>query len=86
MPALYDLFLASAEKVLVARTALWQEERKKLEKLIAECNATHTSPPDNYWHAEANARGVMHNAQFFLDVVKDTFYEYREQRKRREQG
>lgn len=87
MHALFDIFLAAAEKVLAAKTALWQEEKTKLDKLKAECSLAKNSPPTDYWHAENNARAVMQNAESFLEVVKDTYYEYREQEKaRRERG
>lgn len=88
MQALYDIFLASAEKVLATRTALWQEEKQKLDEIIARCQfPIRESPPNDYWHAELNARSRMQNAEFFLEVVKDTYYEYREQeKKRRERG
>lgn len=88
MKFLYDIFLASAEKVLAAKTVLWQEEKRKLDEIIARCQfPNHETPPADYWHAERNARVKMQNAEVFLEVVKDTYYEYRRQEKeRRERG
>lgn len=35
----------------------WEREKAKEEAVIAECNATHTTPPANHWVPEFRARG-----------------------------
>jgi hypothetical protein len=38
------------ESQLTKAELSYETERKKIEALLAECGATKTSPPENYWH------------------------------------
>jgi hypothetical protein len=59
---------AEAETVAACRE-VWERETDKLVRMLAECAATHTSPPDGYWVAEHEARVKYRLASLVYDVM-----------------
>ena len=61
----------SAAAILVASRLRdeWLAERRRLDALLAECAATKTTPPANYWEAEHRARGRLRIADVLAEEL-----------------